>query len=453
MAATVSSALFTSAVLLPSNTPCSSSGRDSVLRRREAGGCFSLQRKRPATLGSRRGAVQSVRAQQQDSGRNALARQRTAQVFSEIERVLLNNTQGSKSTIPGANWEDVQGSWVLRPTNGRPPEAIIHFAGGAFVGAAPQLTYKLFLELLAQRQLLVVATPFVLGFDHLRIADEVQFKYDRAMRELRLKEPSLIDLPTFGVGHSLGSLIHLLVGARYAVQRSGNVLLSFNNKSAIDAIPGLSPVLAPLAQGLGPFVAQMTSSPIMASLLREAEGLRGSSPPLLKQLLPLLDQLSPLYDELRTGRAEFTPSPEDSQRMIRGYYGVGRNLLVRFRDDGIDETPALASWLQSQAAVSAFLDMRLLTLPGDHGRPLQLVAPDLSESVATAATRGSELLAGLTAGTPFAEAVRNLGSLGAEAAAGLNSSFNSKQAIDDMTVLVDELVAWINDPRTRALPS
>lgn len=66
------------------------------------------------------------------------------------------------------------------------------------------------------------------------------------------------DLPSFGIGHSLGSLIHLLIGnycectiqmyavilfyyiilswftsnsgSRYAVQRNGNVFMAFNNK-------------------------------------------------------------------------------------------------------------------------------------------------------------------------------------------------------------------------------
>lgn len=65
------------------------------------------------------------------------------------------------------------------------------------------------------------------------------------------------DLPSFGIGHSLGSLIHLLIGnfcesikliqlisfflyilswftcnsgSRYAVQRNGNIFMAFNNK-------------------------------------------------------------------------------------------------------------------------------------------------------------------------------------------------------------------------------
>lgn len=52
------------------------------------------------------------------------------------------------------DWQQVEGAWVLYPRHGQ-PKAVVHFVGGAFVGAAPQLTYRLLLELLATKQLLV----------------------------------------------------------------------------------------------------------------------------------------------------------------------------------------------------------------------------------------------------------------------------------------------------------
>jgi hypothetical protein len=77
----------------------------------------------------------------------------------------------------------------------------------------------------------VIATPYASGFDHFYIADDVQFKFDRCLRNLTEPVSSTLqlltmvlvhhtkyanfqvnDLPTFGVGHSLGSLIHLLIG-------------------------------------------------------------------------------------------------------------------------------------------------------------------------------------------------------------------------------------------------
>lgn len=61
----------------------------------------------------------------------------------------------------------------------------------------------------------VIATPYQTNFDHLRIADEVQFKFDRALRALG-SEASM--LPIYGVGHSLGCAIHMLICTRYAVK-------------------------------------------------------------------------------------------------------------------------------------------------------------------------------------------------------------------------------------------
>jgi Protein of unknown function (DUF1350) len=58
---------------------------------------------------------------------------------------------------------------------------------------------------------------------------------------------------------------------------------------------------------------------------------------------------------------------------IKSYYGVSRNLLVKFKDDSIDETSTLAQVLSSEAAISSVLDMSMRTMPGDHGLPLQQV--------------------------------------------------------------------------------
>ncbi|GFY88066.1 Gut esterase [Actinidia rufa] len=72
----------------------------------------------------------------------------------------------------------IRGAWVLKPRNSK-PRSVVHFVGGIFVGAAPQLTYRLFLEGLSEKGVLVIATPYASGFDHFFIADDVQLKFDR----------------------------------------------------------------------------------------------------------------------------------------------------------------------------------------------------------------------------------------------------------------------------------
>lgn len=70
---------------------------------------------------------------------------------------------------------------------------------------------------------------------------------------------------------------------------------------------------------------------------------------------------------------------------IKSYYGISRNLLVKFKDDIIDETPTLAQVLSSEAAISSVLDMSIRTVPGDHGLPLQQVktSPSITFSSAS----------------------------------------------------------------------
>ncbi|KAL3519236.1 hypothetical protein ACH5RR_017385 [Cinchona calisaya] len=357
-------------------------------------------------------------------------------LYRDIERLLtetVKQSQGDWGT--SSNWSEIEGAWVLRPQNSK-PMSVVHFIGGIFVGAAPQLTYRLFLERLAEEGILVIATPFASGFDHLLIADEVQFKFDRCLRFLQEAEQ---DLPTFGIGHSMGSLIHLLIGSRYAVQRSGNVLMAFNNKEASVAIPLFSPVLLPMVQSIGPILSQIASSPTIRNgaemTLKQLENL---SPPIMKQVLPLVEQLPPLYMDLVNGRENFTPRPEETKRMIRSYYGISRNLLIKFKDDMIDETSKLAQVLSSEAAISSMLDMSIRSLPGDHGLPLHQALPDVPPAMADAVNRGGEFLASLTAGTPWETVAKEVGNT-----LGMDSGIVRADISKDIEVLVSVIISWI----------
>jgi hypothetical protein len=79
----------------------------------------------------------------------------------------------------------------------------------------------------------IVAVPYGTSFDHLRVADEVHFIFERCLKSLG---PQAIMLARFGVGHSLGALLHALIGSRYPIVSSGNVLMSFNNRPATGAV-------------------------------------------------------------------------------------------------------------------------------------------------------------------------------------------------------------------------
>lgn len=207
------------------------------------------------------------------------------------------------------DWKEVAGNWVLIPQH---PIGIVHFLGGAFVAAAPQLTYRWLLEQLAHKGYAIVATPFVNTLDHAAIAKTVLQSFERTTAQLHatamLRKRYL---PIYGLGHSMGCKLHLLIGSLFSVERAGNILISFNNYAARDAIP-------------------------------------------------LVQQFSSTF------AVEFTPSPLETTTLVKELYSVRRNLLIRFSNDSIDQSAALTQILQQR-----FSDMvTAQVLNGTHTTPL-----------------------------------------------------------------------------------
>jgi Protein of unknown function (DUF1350) len=207
------------------------------------------------------------------------------------------------------DWKEIKGNWVLLPQN---PIGIIHFLGGAFVATAPHLTYRTLLEHLAEKGYVVIATPFVNTLDHLAIAQTVLLNFERVLE--RLKDSSAIRkayLPIYGIGHSMGCKLHLLIGSIFDIERAGNILISFNNYAASDAIP--------------------------------------------------------LVEQINTSFAlEFTPSPLETNKIVQERYNVRRNLLIKFSNDTLDQSTPLSELLEKRfpGMVTA------QKLPGSHVTPL-----------------------------------------------------------------------------------
>jgi hypothetical protein len=210
------------------------------------------------------------------------------------------------------DWQEIYGGWVLIPE--RQPIGIVHFLGGAFVATAPQLTYRWLLEELARAGYVTIATPFVNTFDHIAIAREVLNRFEAILERLQYgNQLGKRYLPIYGMGHSMGCKLHLLIGSLFLVERAGNMLISFNNYPVRRAIP---------------FVEQLE-----------------------------IDTLLNL---------EFTPSPIETDKIIDSSYGVRRNLLIKFNNDNIDQTLVLDRILQTR-----FPSMvACLELPGNHLTPL-----------------------------------------------------------------------------------
>jgi hypothetical protein len=145
------------------------------------------------------------------------------------------------------------------------------------------------------------------GFDHQSQANEAW----RTFRRARAVVGGDGTTPRLRLGHSLGCKLHLLApdGGRGC---EALVALSFNNFSAERSVP----LLAEMGQQFG-------------------------------------------------FRSEFSPSPEQTLRQVRESYRQPRNLLVRFRRDGLDESPPLLAALNARPGDAS----ELVELPGDHLTP------------------------------------------------------------------------------------
>eukprot|EP00241_Pyramimonas_parkeae_P006156 CAMPEP_0114250950 /NCGR_PEP_ID=MMETSP0058-20121206/14986_1 /TAXON_ID=36894 /ORGANISM="Pyramimonas parkeae, CCMP726" /LENGTH=393 /DNA_ID=CAMNT_0001364671 /DNA_START=28 /DNA_END=1209 /DNA_ORIENTATION=+ len=245
---------------------------------------------------------------------------------------------------------ELEGCWVLKP-EGSKRVGVIHFLGGAFVGATPQVAYASLLEELTTYGFIVVSTPYELTFEHAACAAQVARRFDRCLEMLCISPKGKGDptqgfqeLPVFAVGHSNGSLLHLLASSldtcsdtSYAcMQRS--VLMSFNNKPVSEAVPGGLPAEAkPIAETLQDLT--LAWAPQVSQLIPDTL--------FTKQLMPLVTQLDSSVGELANGTREFTPNPIESREIISNGYKTPDTLLIRFKDDAIDESPEMANLLNS----------------------------------------------------------------------------------------------------------
>jgi Protein of unknown function (DUF1350) len=207
------------------------------------------------------------------------------------------------------DWQDIAGNSVLIPSR---PKGIVHFLGGAFVAAAPQVTYRMLLEDLSRRGYLIIATPFVNTLDHVEIARSVLHSFEQALDRLYATRTLRSGyLPIYGVGHSMGCKLHLLICSLFSVKRSGNILISFNNFPA-------------------------------------------------RRSIPFLEQLSQLVE------VEFTPTPTETRDIVEQNYSVRRNLLIRFKNDELDQSSMLVDILQSR--FPGMVALRVLN--GNHTTPI-----------------------------------------------------------------------------------
>ena len=352
-----------------------------------------------------------------------------------------SSTKSSTSLKTGVGqWEEMEDNYILRPpADFGQPRALIHFLGGALVGAAPDITYRYVLEELALEGYLIVATPYNLSFDHLQTCDAVISKFERVAPALARQYGAI---PVVGVGHSCGSLLHILITSLFPdTPRAANALLSFNNKPVQDAVPLFSEVVTPFFSAvadrngtrpsgtdglnIGLDLARAAARGDLPSdeLLNDAirfvlpEALASAEPgdvnvpselrdavrnliepaatalesagvlPLFDQTIDVLEQIPLLVEEVADGAKDFNPSPQAVRAAARRAYRARRTLLLQYDNDPLDESEEIEELLREAETVMRMkrpmiaFDIQRRVLKGGHAAPVLAPPLDLAEKL------------------------------------------------------------------------
>ncbi len=192
------------------------------------------------------------------------------------------------------------------------PVGLIEIIGGSYISIRPEITYKRLISGLLQRGFAVHTWSYIPNFDHQMQANYAwkQFRMSRNILEKRIGfSPKSIRL-----GHSLGCKLHLLApdGGRNC---NGLVAISFNNFKAAKSIP------------------------------------------MLRKVSQKLDF-----------QTEFSPSPVETLNLIKEYYEQINNLLIRFKNDNLDQNDLLLKSLKERDTDES----EIIQLDGNHLTPVSL---------------------------------------------------------------------------------
>ena len=194
--------------------------------------------------------------------------------------------------------------WPTRPIG------LIEIIGGSYISIKPEVTYKRLISGLLQRNFAIHTWSYMPNFDH-------QFQANQAWKQFRLSRKVLenrigLIQKSIRLGHSLGCKLHLLApdGGRNC---NGLVAISFNNFKADRSIP------------------------------------------MLKKMSHRL--------EFQT---EFSPSPIETLNLIREDYEQINNLLIRFKNDKLDQNNLLLKSLKGRDTDKS----EIIQLNGNHLTPV-----------------------------------------------------------------------------------
>tara|TARA_B100000579_G_scaffold190383_1_gene155474 strand:+ start:570 stop:1295 length:726 start_codon:yes stop_codon:yes gene_type:complete len=192
------------------------------------------------------------------------------------------------------------------------PDGLIEIIGGSYISIKPEITYKRLISGLLQRNFAVHTWSYIPNFDH-QIQANHAWKQFRLARNVLNKRVGLIP-KSIRLGHSLGCKLHLLApdGGRNC---NGLVAISFNNFKADKSIP------------------------------------------MLKKMSQRLNF-----------QTEFSPSPIETFNLIKEHYEQVNNLLIRFKNDNLDQNNLLLKSLKERDSDKS----EIMLLDGNHLTPVSI---------------------------------------------------------------------------------
>jgi len=201
---------------------------------------------------------------------------------------------------------DISCQWPSRPVG------LIELIGGSYISIKPEVTYKRLISKFLLRNFAVHAWGYIPQFDHQLQANQAwkQLRQSRKVLERRIG----IIPKSIRLGHSLGCKLHLLApdGGRNC---DGLVAISFNNFRADKSIPFLGKISQKL-----------------------------------------------------NFQTEFSPSPAKTLNLVREHYEQRNNLLIKFKNDNIDQTNLLLKSLRGRPSDKS----EIMRIDGNHLTPVSL---------------------------------------------------------------------------------
>lgn len=209
--------------------------------------------------------------------------------------------------------------WMLEPPNNSIPSCVVVFTGGAGLGQFPQVAYnELLSEISKTLNAVILTAPYEVGLDHFGLAKATGEKLRRGLIALEAKDEWPTLLPKYSLAHSLGCKLQTIYLAATGLSDSfaGVGFLAYNNFSFARTI----------------------------SMARSfAQELRGGGAAASNSVNP--EMLNSIFDfaEMAVGAigVEFTPTPEDTERLIQLRYNEdlqAKTRIFRFGSDQLDSS-------------------------------------------------------------------------------------------------------------------